>query len=132
VRGLPGAAPGAGALLEHTVALASGPLPGVAAMSPPAAGIEEDPPERFLAGIERIHDYLRAGDVFQVSLSRAWRARFDEAPDPAGLYASLRRANPAPFAGLLRIGDAALLSSSPERLVSVRGRRADTRPIAGT
>ena len=126
------AEPGAEALLEHIVALASGPLPGVAAMSPAPAGIEEDPPERFLAGIERIHDYLRAGDVFQVNLSRAWRARFDEAPDPAGLYASLRRANPAPFAGLLRIGDAALLSSSPERLVSVRGRRADTRPIAGT
>ena len=45
---------------------------------------------------------------------------FGVAPDPAGLYASLRRANPAPFAGLLRIGDAALLSSSPERPQSRR------------
>ncbi len=80
----------------------------------------------------RIHDYLRAGDVFQVNLSRAWRAEFDRAPDPAAVYEQLRKANPAPFAGLLRHGDAALLSSSPERLVSVRGRRAETRPIAGT
>ncbi|KAA2285623.1 aminodeoxychorismate synthase component I [Arenimonas fontis] len=94
--------------------------------------LEEEPPQGFLDGIARIHDYLRAGDVFQVNLSRAWRAEFAAAPDPAGLYASLRRANPAPFAGLLRLGEAALLSSSPERLVSVRGRRVDTRPIAGT
>jgi len=94
--------------------------------------LHEDDPQRFLDGVARIHDYLRAGDVFQVNLSRAWRARFDAAPDPATVYAQLRRANPAPFAGLLRLGDAALLSSSPERLVSVRGTRVETRPIAGT
>jgi len=126
------AEPGAEALLERIAALAAGPLPDIAASAPAPDRLDEDPPERFLAGVGRIHDYLRAGDVFQVNLSRAWRAHFDEAPDPAGLYASLRRANPAPFAGLLRVGGAALLSSSPERLVSVRGRRADTRPIAGT
>src|SRR5690606_38914899 len=92
----------------------------------------EDDPQRFIDGVARIHDYLRAGDVFQVNLSRAWRARFDHAPDPAALYAQLRSANPAPFAGLLRYGDAALLSSSPERLLSLRNGIAETRPIAGT
>jgi anthranilate synthase component 1 len=100
------------------------------AFAPPA--LHEDEPQRFLDGVARIHDYLRAGDVFQVNLSRAWRAQFDRAPDPAAVYAQLRQANPAPFAGLLRLGDAALLSSSPERLVSVRGTRVETRPIAGT
>lgn len=104
--------------------------PAFAPVPPPV--LEEDAPARFLDGVARIHDYLRAGDVFQVNLSRAWRARFAQAPDPAALYDQLRRANPAPFAGLLRWGDAALLSSSPERLVSLRGRRAETRPIAGT
>ncbi len=99
-------------------------------MAPPT--LSEDAPERFLDGVARIHDYLRAGDVFQVNLSRAWRARFAEAPDPAALYARLRQANPAPFAGLLRHRGAALLSSSPERLVSVHGAHAQTRPIAGT
>ncbi|GAB2658258.1 aminodeoxychorismate synthase component I [Arenimonas aestuarii] len=108
-----------------------------AAMAPQAGGfpppvLEEDRPGRFTDGVARIHDYLRAGDVFQVNLSRAWRARFESAPDPAAVYARLRENNPAPFAGLMRFGDAALLSSSPERLVSVRGRRVDTRPIAGT
>ena len=108
-----------------------------AAMAPAPGGfavptLEEDPPAHFTDGVARIHDYLRAGDVFQVNLSRAWRARFDAAPDPGAVYARLRENNPAPFAGLMRVGEAALLSSSPERLVSVRGRRVDTRPIAGT
>ena len=122
------AEPGAQALLESIAASESGPdWP----MFPPPA-LEEDAPQRFLDGVARIHHYLRAGDVFQVNLSRAWRARFDRAPDPAAVYAQLRRANPAPFAGLLRLAEGALLSSSPERLVSVRGSRVETRPIAGT
>ena len=79
-----------------------------------------------------MHDYLRAGDVFQVNLSRAWRARFDAPPEPSAFYARLRDANPAPFAGLLRHRGWALASSSPERLVSVRGDVVETRPIAGT
>ncbi len=112
-------------LLARTAA-----APTPAPVPPPV--LEEDAPARFTDGVARIHDYLRAGDVFQVNLSRAWRGRFADAPDPAALYDQLRRANPAPFAGLLRWGDAALLSSSPERLVSLRGRRAETRPIAGT
>lgn len=94
--------------------------------------ITEDEPARFVDGVARIHDYLRAGDVFQVNLSRAWRAHFSEAPDPAALYARLREKNPAPFAGLLSYGDWSLASSSPERLVSVRDGIAETRPIAGT
>ena len=98
----------------------------------PVLRMVEDPPEAFLRGVASIHDYLRAGDVFQVNLSRAWRAEFAAAPDPAALYARLCTANPAPFAGLLQFDDWALASSSPERLVSVRGDRVETRPIAGT
>ena len=94
--------------------------------------IREDEPESFLRGVEQVHGYLRAGDVFQVNLSRAWQAEFAESPDPAAVYARLRLANPAPFAGLLVHDDWALLSSSPERLVSVRGHVIETRPIAGT
>lgn len=121
------AEPGAESLLDLPP---PAPAANPAGFAPPRLG--EDAPAKFLDGVARIHDYLRAGDVFQVNLSRAWRASFDAPPDPADVYARLREANPAPFAGLLRLGDAALLSSSPERLVSVRGRRAETRPIAGT
>jgi anthranilate synthase component 1 len=94
--------------------------------------IEEDAPSLFLDGVARVHEHLRAGDVFQANLSRAWRARFAEEPSAASLYAALRRANPAPFAGLLQQQDWAIVSSSPERLVEVRRGMAQTRPIAGT
>jgi len=96
------------------------------------ASIDEDAPSLFLDGVERIHEHLHAGDVFQANLSRAWRARFAEAPSAASLYAALRHANPAPFAGLLQHKDWAVVSSSPERLVEVRRGMAQTRPIAGT
>ncbi|TCS70854.1 anthranilate synthase component 1 [Sulfuritortus calidifontis] len=95
-----------------------------------SAALQEEPAEQFLAGVRRIQDYIRAGDVFQVNLSRRWHlpARLD----PGALYAALCRANPAPFAGLLDMGDCAIVSSSPERLVSVRDGVAETWPIAGT
>jgi anthranilate synthase component 1 len=96
-----------------------------------AAPIEDDPAV-FLDGVARVHEYLRAGDVFQVNLSRGWRAPLQPGSDPAALYAALRRANPAPFAGLFRHAGLSVLSSSPERLLAVRGSRIETRPIAGT
>ena len=93
---------------------------------------EEDAPPLFLDGVARIHEHLYAGDIFQVNLSRAWRARYAQPPTPASFYAVLRQANPAPFAGLLQQPAWAVVSSSPERLVEVRRGVAQTRPIAGT
>jgi len=106
----------------------------VSPIPPPAAPIDwdEDAPQQFLDGVARIHEHLYAGDIFQVNLSRAWRARYAQPPVPASLYAVLRQANPAPFAGLLQQPGWAVASSSPERLVEVRGGVAQTRPIAGT
>jgi anthranilate synthase component I len=98
----------------------------------PPLRLYEDPAERFTQGVARIHEYLRAGDVFQANLSRGWRIEFESPPAPADLYAHLRAANPAPFAGLFAWQDWALLSSSPERLLSLRDGVAETRPIAGT
>lgn len=95
------------------------------------AALEEDDPQRYLRGVERALEYIRAGDVFQVNLSRAWRASL-AAGDYAEVYRRLRMRNPAPFAGLATWSDMAVLSSSPERLVRKRGERVDTRPIAGT
>jgi anthranilate synthase component 1 len=94
--------------------------------------VQEDDPRRFLDGVRRILRYIRAGDVFQVNLSRAWNARLGRELSPARLYRRLRRTNPAPFAGLATWDGTALLCSSPERLVSVEGERVQTRPIAGT
>lgn len=106
-------------------------LPLLVAWRSPAS-IEEDEPQRYSDGVQRVLEYLAAGDVFQVNLSRSWRARFDGALDPAALFQRLRENNPAPFAGVFAQPDWAVVSSSPERLVSVRGDLVETRPIAGT
>ena len=96
------------------------------------AWLDEDPPRRFVDGVARVLEYLAAGDVFQANLSRGWSAGFDAPLDPARLYARMRQANPAPFAGLYAGPGWAVASASPERLVSVRGDVVETRPIAGT
>ena len=106
-------------------------LPPMPAWQSPAA-IEEDEPRRYVDGVARVLDYLAAGDVFQVNLSRGWHARFDAPLEPAALFQRLRDNNPAPFAGIFRLDAGSVVSASPERLVSVQGRAVETRPIAGT
>ena len=97
-----------------------------------AAEVDEDPDKRFLDAVGKAHEYICAGDVFQVNLSRTWRARFASCPQAAAVYRALCRANPAPFACLWQQPGWAVISSSPERLVEIRGRQLQTRPIAGT
>lgn len=94
--------------------------------------LQEDSPADFLDGVTRILRYIRDGDVFQVNLSRGWQATLRPGVTPARLYARLRTANPAPFAGIACLGERWLLSSSPERLFRSRDGAVDTRPIAGT
>jgi len=106
-------------------------LPPLPPWTPPTR-INEDEPARFTDGVRRVLDYLAAGDVFQANISRGWNARFARAPQPAELFQRLRRHNPAPFAGVFAGEGFAVVSASPERLVSVRGDVVETRPIAGT
>lgn len=98
----------------------------------PPGDLSEQDPARHLAAIARAQDYIRAGDIFQANLSRRWQAEFATTVAPEAVYARLRRANPAPYAASLRWGDAAVLSSSPERLLQCQDGRIQTRPIAGT
>jgi anthranilate synthase component I len=94
--------------------------------------IEEDDPKAFLGSVRRGLEYIAAGDVYQTNLSRGWQGRAMPPADPVDVYQRLRATNPSPFAALLRHEDFAVLSSSPERLVSIRGNTVSTRPIAGT
>lgn len=123
---------GAAAEMERMVALAHDAGTAAKVGGCRVIAITEDDPQRFLDGVERIRDYIRDGDVFQVNLSRAWRARLADGCDDAALYERLCTTNPAPFAGLARIEGCSIISSSPERLVSVHGGEVSTRPIAGT
>jgi anthranilate synthase component 1 len=94
--------------------------------------VSEDDPAKFLLSVERALEYIAAGDIYQANLSRAWRARLNQGVKPQHLYQRLRETNPAPFSGSVHIDDVTVVSSSPERLVSVRDGWVSTRPIAGT
>jgi anthranilate synthase component 1 len=123
---------GQAALIDAMAHDLAQPLPAAPALPAPAA-LHEDDPADFLAGVARIQDYIRAGDVFQVNLSRGWQAEFAAAVAPAALLAQLMQRNPAPFSALLQMDGWAIVSSSPERLVRLgRDGVLETRPIAGT
>jgi len=94
--------------------------------------IEEDPPEAYLQAVNEALEHIRAGNVYQANLARQWSAPLPSSVTGADLYRALRRANPGPFSALARLGDFEVLSTSPERLLKIRDRRIDTRPIAGT
>lgn len=128
------AAAGRGGLLELIAADAAAAtvLDGRRAPAQFAARLDEEGPERYLEGVERILRYIRDGDVFQANLSRGWAGELPDDAPPAALYAALREANPAPFAALATWGDRGVVSSSPERLVEADGGWVATRPIAGT
>jgi anthranilate synthase component 1 len=111
----------------------------VAAAEPdaPAEGfrvkaIQEEDPGAYLERVRRGKEYVAAGDIYQTNLSRPWHVELERDPDVAALYNRLCVTNPAPFAALAQWRGATIISSSPERLVRVEGRRVDTRPIAGT
>ncbi len=80
--------------------------------------------------VERAKEYIRAGDIFQVVLSR--RFEFDVQLPPLEIYKALRRTNPSPYMYYLRLDDLHIAGSSPEVLVRLSGRKAVTRPLAGT
>jgi para-aminobenzoate synthetase len=87
--------------------------------------------EQYLADIRRCQSALAAGESYEVCLTD--QIHTDAAPDPWLLYTGLRRSNPAPFAAYLKLGELSILSSSPERFLSVdRERRVMARPIKGT
>ncbi|MEA2208029.1 MAG: para-aminobenzoate synthetase [Solirubrobacteraceae bacterium] len=87
--------------------------------------------EQYLADIARCQAALAAGESYEVCLTD--QISTDASPDPWELYRILRRTNPAPFAAYLRLGELTVLSSSPERFLSVdRERGVEARPIKGT
>ena len=87
--------------------------------------------KQYLADIARCQAALRAGESYEVCLTD--QITTDASPDPFELYKGLRRSNPAPFAAYLKLGEVAIVSSSPERFLSIdRERHVQARPIKGT
>jgi anthranilate synthase component I len=86
--------------------------------------------ETFEAHVDRIRDYIAAGDAFQVVLSQRLSAPLEA--EPIDLYRALRSLNPSPYLYFLQLDDIAIVGSSPEVLVRVEEGRVVVRPIAGT
>lgn len=84
----------------------------------------------YIAAINKIEDYIKAGDTFQVNLSQRLEAEISA--DPLTLYKNLAKINPSPFSALLEFDEIKIISSSPERLVRLENGIVNTRPIAGT
>jgi anthranilate synthase component 1 len=86
--------------------------------------------ESYEAIVKRAKEYIAAGDIYQVVLSRRFEA--DVSVDAFTVYRALRHVNPSPYMFFLRMGDRSIVGASPEMLVRVEGRHAVTHPIAGT
>jgi anthranilate synthase component 1 len=99
--------------------------------APPAQGESSYDKDRFLADVERIREYIIAGDAFQVQLARRIDVPFDFSS--TDLYRALRVINPSPYMYHLVLGSVEIVGSSPELLVRVSASGTVTlRPIAGT
>lgn len=84
----------------------------------------------YHSALARIHDYILAGDCYQVNFAQRFEAEFQG--DPWFAYLALRAILPSPFSGFIQLTEQALLSLSPERFVEVRGSAVETKPIKGT
>ena len=94
--------------------------------------LEQENEDKFISGVKACLDYIVAGDVFQVNLSRQWQYKLTKEIDSAVVYHALKNANPAPFSALIQYENFSIVSSSPERLFNVQDGILQTRPIAGT
>lgn len=86
--------------------------------------------DKFIKDVERIKEYIRAGDVFQCLLARRIDVIHDF--DSSDLYRALRALNPSPYMYHLDLDGTELVGSSPELLVRLADRKVTVRPIAGT
>jgi para-aminobenzoate synthetase component 1 len=112
-------------------ALRTGPeVPGV----PPSLAdlVADDDDDHHIARVQRILDYLAAGDVYQVNLARRLVAKITAPGDALALYNALEAVAPAPYGALIEADGVTVISGSPERFLASVGDRIETRPIKGT
>jgi para-aminobenzoate synthetase component 1 len=86
--------------------------------------------QEYCKAVEKVKEYIAAGDIYQANLSQRFSAEFDG--NPWLLYKKLRRSNPAPFAAYLNFPEVKVVCDSPERFLRIEGRNVETRPMKGT
>jgi para-aminobenzoate synthetase component I len=87
-------------------------------------------PSAFRASVERVRQYIEAGDCYQANISQEFSGHFTG--DPWHAFQALSDANPTPYSGFIRTGEASILSVSPERFLEIHNRTVTTSPIKGT
>jgi para-aminobenzoate synthetase component 1 len=114
-------------------AITEAPVPASPALRRWRSSLSRDPFEHAVAAIL---DHIAAGDCYQVNLTR--RLTCERPADPVALLGALEQRNPSPHGAMLRLAGVpglpptAVVSASPERFLSWRGRDVETRPIKGT
>ena len=89
--------------------------------------------DKYIESVQKTIEYIRNGDIFEVNLSQCFSAKIDTNYPIIKLYHKLRKINPAPFACYLNFGDLKILSTSPERFLSISSnRQIEACPIKGT
>ena len=122
------------ATIERARELLAGPVPrrdGAGTERPVPTFAPNMPREAFEGMVERIVEYVHAGDAFQVVPSQRWSGALDGV-DPFSVYRGLRVVNPSPYMYFLDFLDFQVAGASPEPLLTISGHTASTRPIAGT
>jgi para-aminobenzoate synthetase component 1 len=119
------------AAFDERVEFGDLPAPAVCA-APAATDVTPCQPRAvYEAGVARVIEHIRAGDIFQANLTQPFTGRFDG--DPRRLFRRLCAVSPAPFAAYFEDGQGlAVLSASPEEFLRLDGREVRTRPIKGT
>lgn len=88
--------------------------------------------DAYTTQVQKVIDYIYAGDIFQANLSQRFDAKLPQDFDPFIHYLHMREINPAPFATFMNLGDIKISSASPERFITARGGNVTTCPIKGT
>ena len=117
--------------IERLMGCLRGPLPDVPRSKSSFKQVTSNMDQvRFEEIVARVREYIAAGDGIQMVLSQRFCTEVDA--HPLTVYRALRSLNPSPYMFLLRFGNFDVVGASPEILVSLNGRQAQVRPIAGT
>jgi anthranilate synthase component 1 len=117
-------------LRREVIRALRGGLPEIARGGRYSAPVPSTSRDAHLAGIQRVKEYIAAGDVYQLVLSCRFAGRHEL--DPFQAYRALRLINPSPYMYYCALGDVTVVGSSPEALVKLKAGQAELRPIAGT
>jgi para-aminobenzoate synthetase component 1 len=86
--------------------------------------------EDYLSAVKKAKRYIKDGDIYQVNLSQRFEAKTRLCAFQ--IYQRLRQISPSYFGAYLDAGDFQVISSSPERFLTLTGDRVVTRPMKGT